>query len=176
MPETGEPLAGLHKRRFCHDLLPPHHRSRIIVIKMAHARRAEAPPRYHQSVATSPVSMGRVSSVPTSWNLSLWPTFAPGLTAQVPERGKATENLRLPRSAALLDRHIGGADHVAPALRVRLDDFRHPLRSAAHRLQVHRAQMALHLRRLQHFVNGGIKLCDDRRRRLWRRRNGVPGI
>src|SRR5258708_4695913 len=150
---------------------------RIIISKMAHARRAEAPPRYRQSAATPARIDGvRELSVPTIWNLSLWPTSALGLTAQVPERSQATQSLRLSRPVALFERHIGGADHVAPTLRVCLDDFGHLLRSASHPLHVHQAQMALHLRRLQHLVDGGIKLCDDRRRRLWRRRNGVPSI
>jgi len=73
VPETGEPLAGLHKRRLSHYLFPPHHRGGIIVIKMAHARRAEAPAPTITNRGDQPrIALGYVLSVPTIWNRPFW--------------------------------------------------------------------------------------------------------
>ena len=79
------------------------------------------------------------------------------------------------RDHALVDRHIGGADHIAPALDLVLDQGGHAFAAAAHRLHMDRQELRTHVRHPQHLVDRVVERLGDGRRGLRRGGDRVPG-
>ena len=74
-----------------------------------------------------------------------------------------------------MHRNVRFLDHLAPQRGLRLDEGGGVGRAAAGGGEVHGGEARLHPRLMQHFVDCLVELGDDRRRRLGRRADRVPG-